>query len=98
MSLDGGGFRRKITRMPRHYYTCPDTNRALGLSISVHEVDEVAEEWPHVEVCPRCGNEHYLSLDELYPEANEDGGDGSGVREPRLPPPSDDEGQAYASR
>lgn len=84
--------------MARLYYSCPDTNEPLGVSIGVDEIDEVAREWPRVEECPRCGEEHYLSLNELHADPNGEDGEGSGVREPRAPSDSGDEGPAYASR
>lgn len=88
-----GGESWNTARVARLYYSCPCTNEALGISISADEIDEVAEEWPYAEKCPRCGEDHYLSLDELHADPNGDGGDGSGVREPRVPSGSDDAGR-----
>ena len=62
--------------MLRFYYVCPETEEPIGVSIAVETI-EAAEESLQVDECPRCGEEHYLSLDDLYPE--DDDGDGAGV-------------------
>ncbi len=58
--------------MLRFHYTCPDTEEPIGISIAVETIDE-AEEALHIEKCPRCGDEHYLSLDDLHPDSNGEG-------------------------
>jgi hypothetical protein len=81
--------------------TCPETEQPMGMTVEI-ETDAILDLdvalAPHVERCPRCGNEHRLLCDELHPEPNGEGGDGAGVREPRIPPDLNDQGTADASR
>jgi hypothetical protein len=64
----------------RFYYVCPENEEPIGVSIEVETIEE-AEPGLHVEECPRCGEEHYLGLDDMYPGSGDDGA--TGVREPR---------------
>ena len=73
-------------RVLSFHYVCPETERPIGVSVTVETIEE-ADEPRHIDECPQCGDEHYPTLDDLDPGG--DGDDGAGVREPRRPPPDD---------